>query len=177
MIAPRTGRANPFYRNGDDLIRWTVQCRRGVPPMPSGFSWVDKPHLAALARPDAADLAWLRENGVQVLISLTEDPLPRNWVNDAGLMAVHIPVTDFTAPSERQLRLAVETIDGAKRSGMGVAVHCAAGKGRTGTVLAAYLVSQGMTASEAIRKVRELRPGSVETYEQEQAIQEWEKRR
>ena len=60
---------------------------------------------------------------------------------------------------------------------MGVAVHCAAGKGRTGTVLAAYLVTQGMTAGEAIRKVRELRPGSVETYEQEQMIREWERNR
>jgi atypical dual specificity phosphatase len=144
--------------------------------MPYGFSWIDPPHLAALARPDAADLAWLRENGVQVLISLTESPLPRNWVNDAGLMAVHIPVTDFTAPTERQLRLAVDTIDRAKRSGMGVAVHCGAGKGRTGTVLAAYLVSAGMNAREAIRKVRELRPGSVETAEQERAVIEWGER-
>lgn len=146
--------------------------------MPFGFSWVDHPHLAGLARPDsAADLAWLREQGVQVLVSLTEDPLPRGWVNDAGLMAVHIPVPDMDAPSERQLTLALDTIGRAKRSGMGVGVHCAAGKGRTGTVLAAYFVAGGMTASAAIRKVRELRPGSVETFEQEQAIAEWEKAR
>jgi atypical dual specificity phosphatase len=145
--------------------------------MPFGFSWVDHPHLAALARPDsAADLAWLREQGVQLLVSLTEDPLPRQWVNDAGLMAVHIPIPDMDAPSERQLALALDTIARARQSGMGVAVHCAAGKGRTGTVLAAYFVANGMSASEAIRKVRELRPGSVETFEQEQAISEWEKR-
>ena len=144
--------------------------------MPFGFSWVDPPHVAALATPDADDLVWLRDNGVQVVVTLTEHPLPRQWVNDAGLMAVHIPVTDFTAPSGRQLQLAVDTIDRAKRSGMGVAIHCGAGKGRTGTVLAAYLVTQGLTASEAIRKVRELRPGSVETFEQEQAVVEWERK-
>lgn len=146
--------------------------------MPFGFSWVEPPHLAALGRPDsAADLAWLREQGVQMLVSLTEDPLPRTWVNDAGLMAVHIPVIDMSPPTERQLALAVDTIGRAKRSGMGVAVHCTAGLGRTGTVLAAYFVSAGLTASEAIRKVRELRPGSVETFEQEQAVMEWENRR
>lgn len=146
--------------------------------MPFGFSWVDHPHLAALARPDsAADLAWLRQQGVQVVVSLTEDPLPRTWVNDAGLMAVHIPIPDMAAPGERQLALALDTIDRAKRSGMGVAVHCAAGKGRTGTVLAAYFVAAGLTAAEALGKVRELRPGSVETWEQERAIEEWEKRR
>jgi atypical dual specificity phosphatase len=144
--------------------------------MPYGFSWVDPPHLAALARPDADDLAWLRENGVQVLITLTEHPLPRQWVNDAGLMAVHIPVEDFTAPSEKQLRLAIDTIDRAKRSGMGVAVHCTAGKGRTGTVLAGYFVNQGLTAAEAIEKVRGLRPRSVETDAQERAVEELERR-
>ena len=146
--------------------------------MPFGFSWVEPPHLAALARPHAADdLAWLRGQGVQLLVSLTENPLPRPWVNDAGLMAVHIPVPDFTAPTGRQLELAVGTIERGRHSGMGVAVHCAAGLGRTGTVLAAYFVSTGLGADEAIRRVRELRPGSVETWEQEQAVAEWERRR
>jgi atypical dual specificity phosphatase len=146
--------------------------------MPSGFSWIDKPHLAALAQPDApADLEWLRANGIDVLVTLTEFPLPRNWVNDAGLMAVHIPIPDMAAPTDRQLQLAVEAIDRAKHAGMGVAVHCLAGKGRTGTILAGYLVSGGMSAAEAIRKVRELRPHSIETSEQEQAVYDLERRR
>ena len=142
--------------------------------MPFGFSWVEPPHLAALARPDSAeDLAWLRDQGVQLVVTLTEDPLPRSWVNEAGLMAVHLPIPDMTAPTTRQLELALDTIHRAKKSGMGVAVHCAAGMGRTGTILAAYLVSGGMRANDAIRRVRELRPGSIETWEQEQAVAEW----
>jgi atypical dual specificity phosphatase len=60
---------------------------------------------------------------------------------------------------------------------MGVAVQCLAGKGRTGTVLAAYFVRQGLTADEAIRKVRDLRPGSVEVAEQEEAIRAYERTR
>ncbi len=146
--------------------------------MPSGFSWVEPPHLAALSRPYSADdLHWLRKRGVQLLLSLTEDPLPRGWVNDAGMMAVHIPVPDFSAPTPAQLDHALATIERAKRSGMGVAVHCAAGLGRTGTVLAAYLVSGGLSGEEAIRRVRQLRPGSVETWEQEQAVIELAARR
>lgn len=145
--------------------------------MPPGFSWVDQPHLAALAFPDGADdLHWLRRNGIEVLVSLTESPAPRHWVNEAGIMSVHVPVEDMAAPSERQFDLILETIRRANRSGLGAAVHCAAGRGRTGTVLAAYFVSKGLGARDAIEKVRSLRPGSIETAEQVLAVEEFEKR-
>ena len=55
-----------------------------------------------------------------------------------------------------------------------VGVHCGAGMGRTGTFLAAYLVSQGMTAHDAIAEVRRLRPGSIETPAQERAVAQYE---
>ena len=138
--------------------------------MPPEFSWVDKPRLAALALPDADDLLWLRRNGIDMVISLTEDPLPRRYVNEAGMMAIHLPVPDLEAPTPEQLQRAVETIGRAGQSGMAVAVHCTAGKGRTGTILAAYFVDQGLSAAAAIRRVRDLRRGSVETAEQEEAI-------
>jgi atypical dual specificity phosphatase len=145
--------------------------------MPSGFSWVDKPHLAALAQPSSPeDLSWLRRNGIDVLVTLTEDPIRRDWVNDAGLLAVNVPVPDMEPPTERQLDHLLDTIRRANASGMGVAVHCGAGLGRTGTVLAAYFVNQGLPPREAVAKVRELRPGSVETAEQELAVEAFARR-
>ena len=51
-----------------------------------------------------------------------------------------------------------------------------AGRGRTGTVLAAYFVSQGMPARDAVQHVRTLRPGSIETPEQERAVFELARR-
>lgn len=145
--------------------------------MPPGFYWLESSLVAGLAYPgSSADLDWLRRNGIQVLVSLTEDPPPRGWVNDAGLMLVHVPVADMDAPTERQFDLVSDTITKATSAGMGVAVHCAAGRGRTGTVLAGYLVSQGASAHEAVEKVRALRPGSVETIEQERAVEHYAKR-
>lgn len=142
-----------------------------------GFTWIDKPHLAALAMPETVeDLAWLRRNGVELLVSLTEYPVPRQWVNDAGLLVVPVPVPDMEPPTDRQLDHILDTIRKANASGMGVAVHCAAGLGRTGTVLAAYFVSRGLSPREALEKVRELRPGSVETTEQERAVEAYARR-
>jgi atypical dual specificity phosphatase len=144
---------------------------------PTGFSWVDPPHLAALARPQSVDdLRWLRRNGVDVLVSLTESPVPRQWVNETGMLAVVVPVPDMAAPTDRQLDHILAAIRKANASGMGVAVHCAAGLGRTGTVLAAYLVTRGMPPRDALMKVRGLRPGSVETAEQERAIERYARR-
>jgi atypical dual specificity phosphatase len=137
-----------------------------------GFTWIDRPRLAALAQPEsAADLAWLRRQGIEVLVSLTEEPLPRHWVNEAGLMSVNVPVPDMEAPTERQFDRILDTVRKANSSGMGVAIHCTAGLGRTGTVLAAYFVAGGLSPRAALDKVRELRPGSVETLEQERAVE------
>ena len=60
------------------------------------------------------------------------------------------------------------------QSGDPVAVHCAAGLGRSGTMAAVYLVADGASADEAITRVRDLRPGSIETEEQENAVRQAE---
>ena len=80
-------------------------------------------------------------------------------------------MTFFEAPSPSQFKFAIDSIQKAAIAGMGVAVHCQAGKGRTGTVLAGYFVIEGVSAAEAIKKIRSLRPGSIETNEQERAIE------
>jgi atypical dual specificity phosphatase len=145
---------------------------------PHGFSWIEKPILAALARPVAREeLDWLRRQGIEVLVSLTEEPLRRDWVNEAGLMAFHVPMEDMEAPTQEDLERCVSAIARAQDQNMGVAVHCGAGLGRTGLVLASYLVAKGQAAENAIAKVRRLRPGSIETEEQVEAVREFARRR
>jgi len=145
---------------------------------PQGFSWIDKPGLAGLARPAAAeDLVWLRQQGIELLVSLTEDRPRRDWIEEAGLLVFHEPVEDMQAPTQEQLDRVVSAIRRARESKMGVAVHCGAGLGRTGVVLAACLVETGMTAPAAIARVRHLRPGSIETEEQEEAVIEFAARK
>ena len=145
---------------------------------PQGFTWIDKPLLAALARPESPEeLTWLRRQGIELLLSLTEDPPRRDWLNDASLLLFHVPVIDMAAPTQEQLDRAVSAIQRANERQMGVAVHCGAGLGRTGVVLACYFVSKGLTAANAIARVRRLRPGSIETDDQADAVVEFARRR
>ena len=57
-----------------------------------------------------------------------------------------------------------------------VAVHCLIGRGRTGSMIACYFIhTRGMSSTEAINYTRQIRPGSIETPEQEQLIHDFEK--
>ena len=143
-------------------------------PAPDGFSWIDKPLLAAMAVPqDSDEFKWLREQGIQLLISLTVDPPRRDLVNEAGLLVVHVPVIDMHAPSQEQIELCLSSIAKAHGQKMGVGIHCGAGLGRTGVILACYFVNKGLDAQSAIARVRRLRPGSIETEEQVEAIESY----
>ncbi len=139
---------------------------------PPGFSWIKKPLLAAMGRPtELEEFLWLREAEIELLISLTETPPRRDWINEAGLLLLHEPIEDMDAPTQQQLERCVSAILKANERQMGVGIHCAAGLGRTGTILAGYFVAEGLNAPNAIARVRRLRPGSIETEEQEKAIE------
>jgi len=147
-------------------------------PQPYGFSWIEQPLLGAMARPESMDdLLWLRSQGVQLLITLTEDSLPRHWVNDAGLFNMHVPIIDMHPPSQSQIELCMSAIEKARRGKFGAVLHCAAGLGRTGTLAACFLVASGLSAGDAIARIRDLRPGSVETDEQVEAVHQFAGRR
>ncbi len=151
----------------------------------AGFSWVIDEQLAGMPRPGAPkpgapepgakdslaqDLGFLEQQQLTLLVSLTPAAVDPAALQSHGIDGMHLPVADFTAPSLEQLRRFVDRASTVVEQGGRVGVHCTAGKGRTGTFLAAFFVSRGLSAAEAIAKVRSLRPGSIETAEQEAAV-------
>jgi len=140
------------------------------------FSWLIENRLAGVSYPRSEDaLALLWQLGVKALLSLSEEPVSPDLLTRYGFQMKHLPVADFTAPTLSQVKQSIASIDGFFAQSLPVAVQCGAGLGRTGTVLACYLVSQGSSAKQAIEQVRMQRPGSIETPEQKAVVELYER--
>jgi atypical dual specificity phosphatase len=144
------------------------------------FYWVIDNVLAGCSRPGAGrdgdidrDLDTLRGYGIGALLTLTETPLPLGALERHGIAGLHLPVDDFHAPTTAQMLDALAFLDEARATGTAVAVHCLAGQGRTGTVLAAYLIRGGLSSEEAIAAVRATCPGAIEASPQTIALAGW----
>ncbi|XP_063213634.1 dual specificity protein phosphatase 23 isoform X2 [Chroicocephalus ridibundus] len=138
---------------------------------PPNFSWVAEGRLAGLAMPrEPGHYRFLLGQGVRHLVSLSERAPPHHGCCPAiRLHRLRIP--DFTPPTPEQIQSFLQLVEDANARGEAVAVHCMLGCGRTGTMLACYLAKVGkMSGDNAIREIRRLRPGSIETQEQKEAV-------
>ncbi|XP_056281724.1 dual specificity protein phosphatase 23b [Pseudoliparis swirei] len=138
---------------------------------PHNFSWVDPDKLAGLALPRMkSEYQYLLDNGIKHLVCLCEKK-PPCYDSCPELQLQHIEIVDFTPPSPSQIDRFLSIVEESNSKGEGVAVHCMHGHGRTGTMLACYLVkTRKISGVEAVNEIRILRKGSIETHEQEKAV-------
>jgi atypical dual specificity phosphatase len=141
--------------------------------------------IAGSRFPSAEWLPLLAEAGCRCIVTLTERKLEHALPPE--IRNIHIPVASDDAPPLEEIQRFVEIVDEVsnvvtRENGDGESeygwtlVHCNAGIGRTGTMLAVYLVwSQSLSASDAIWAVRKERPGAVESERQVLAIEAFER--
>lgn len=136
-----------------------------------GFTWIIPQRLAGSGRPGLLapiedDLKFIRAARFRLIVSLTEEPLDASC-SAIGLQILHFPIPDMGIPTPRRVQALCDQILRAIEHGGPVLVHCQAGLGRTGLLLACCLVSLGAPPAEALARVRALRPLYVQTRAQE----------
>ena len=142
---------------------------------PDNFSWIIEEKLAGSAIPTSKEeIDWIKQEGVKSIVTIREEPLEDEWIKDVNYLHVHS--NDMGIPEFSDLVNSVDFIHQRITNDEPVMVHCLAGLGRTGTILACYLIKyEDMTADDAIEKVRRERHGSVQSFSQEEIIFRFEK--
>lgn len=146
---------------------------------PRGFLWLIKGVLAGTPMPGIFfesdyDLKALKRVGITHLISLMEQEPPRAENARYDISTHWCPIPDMDAPTPRQAEILCQHIRARIDQGDAVAVHCRAGMGRTGTILAAYLIWQGQDAFSALETVRNVEPRWVQSQKQIDFLETYE---
>lgn len=153
--------------------------------LPRFFRWIVPFYLSVMSTPRHErdiDVLSSPHIGIRHIVTLTEEsPLPEEWFYNKSITHTHLPVPNYHPPSIEQVDIFFRLMNDPTKTPL--LVHCGGGKGRAGTMIACYLAVYGfqspmtqewrqpcMTAAQTIDKLRQLRPGSIETHHQERFV-------
>lgn len=126
----------------------------------------------------AEDISAIAAHRIGLVVSLLDDAelarhgaqaLPTGLAT-RGIDWVQFAIEDFQVPGPETIAAWRAALPGLQRrlsGGDSILMHCAAGLGRTGMMAATLLIASGETPEAAIHRIRQARPGTIETAAQE----------
>jgi atypical dual specificity phosphatase len=154
-------------------LGWNVLLGRTL-KVRAWWSRVDD-HVILGAVPFRSDVDLLHSEGVAGVINTCHEyEGPRAEYERLGIDQLHLPTIDFTPPTLDDVTKGVEYIRRHAESGRTVYVHCKAGRARSATVVACWLIaSRGISPDEAQRILLECRPFVLPRIAQRQVVRDF----
>ncbi len=146
--------------------------------MANNFSWLIENKLAGMERPGLNctiddEIDFLKSESIDVVVTLEERQHASQKLRSL-FEYHHFPIDDFGVPELADTDTLITMMKNKiEKENKKILVHCYAGIGRTGTILACYLIKNGSTYEKAIEEVRRKRPGSIQSREQELFIMDY----
>ncbi len=137
--------------------------------------WIDKERIGGASQPQLSDLPFLKSIDLAGIICLQEESTSEELARLLDIAYLHRPIQDFGVPSNDDIPEILKFLAQQQKNkpNIPVLVHCTAGNGRTGTILASVIKLLDRLGSEdAIQKIRKVNPLAIETKEQEEFIKE-----
>ncbi len=136
--------------------------------------WIDEDKLAGGSNPSLEEIERLRRAGFATIVCLLDESEQKPAYDPAdaerlGYAWHNIPVFDYHAPTLDQFDEFRRLAEAGLISGK-LLVHCWGGTGRTGTMGAAYWIFKGVSADDAVARVRLAKPGAIESPDQRASL-------
>ncbi len=142
-------------------LLWNLLLNR-IHPQRRWWDWIDETVLLG-ALPMRGHVAELKALGIGAVVNTCEEYAgPIDAYSAAGIEQCRIPTIDFTPPSLADIEKSVNFIQAQAAAGKKVYVHCKAGRGRSATVVACYLITKGFTPEAAQKLLLEKTPPRAE---------------
>ncbi len=142
--------------------------------------WYDRitPDVWLGALPFPRDVSRLAELGINSVVNTCEEYAgPQSRYCELGIEQLRIPTVDFTHPHLSAVDQAVDFMQTRIAGGGKVYVHCKAGRGRSATVVACWLIAtQGLDRRQAQALLTQRRPHVNRHLEERPVVIEFERR-
>lgn len=136
---------------------------------PTGFHWLIEGVLGGTPRPGIvrsveSDAVALQRVNTKLLVTLNDNwEAPAAKLAEYGIVSHQVKIIDMRAPEPEVALELCQFVDGYLQNGSACIYHCKAGRGRTGTMLAAQLIYYGRTPDKAIKEVQFKNPKWIES--------------
>jgi len=137
--------------------------------------WITKEIAVSGAPISNTALGIIKQSGIEVILNLCLECGNLHEVErEAGFIVYWLPISDAYGPELDELDYVLGWLNDHVEAGKKVLIHCRFGVGRSGTIIAAYLLKKGLGLKHVFEKMKKM-PATPISRDQRKIIVEYAK--